>query len=186
MKRVFLHCKRVFAKFWFIILLSCSISPIIGLGVFIAMTAFSMAFFSDPIDVKAEVEDLLNNFTEEELGVIFAEKVDENVSDDDYLTLVAKYQSYICDNKKIDEITTWTGSEVNKEAFIYLYELNDKKIEGFDIDKQKEAIRKSISKDHVQTYRIINSGRALIFRYTYRYSGQTMDVVFSNEELKNC
>jgi len=186
MKRVFLHSKRVFAKFWFVILLSCSISPIIGLGVFIAMIVISMLFFSDPIDVKAEVEELMNHFTEEELEVVFAEKVDENISDDDYLALLARYQSYICEKKKSDEITTWVGSRVNKEAFIYLYELNDKKVASFDIDKQKEGIRKSINKNHVQTYRIITSGRDLIFRYTFMYSGETMDVIFSNEELKNC
>lgn len=186
MKRVFLHFKRLLKKIGFILFFAFAISPFIGLGLLILSMAISMLLFKDPVDLESEVEELLNYFTEEELEIIFAEKVDENVSDDDYLSLVAKYQSYVCDKKKIDEITTWTGSVVNKEAFIYLYELNDKKVEGFDIDKQKEAIRKSISKDHVQTYRIINSGRGLIFRYTYRYSGQTMDVVFSNEELKNC
>jgi hypothetical protein len=186
MKRVFAHFMRLVKKVGFILFFAFAISPIAGLGLLILFMAISMLLFKDPVDMESEVEELLNHFTEEELEIIFAEKVDEKVSDDDYLALVAKYQSYVCENKKIDEITTWTGSAVNKEAFIYLYELNDKKIESFDIDKQKEAIRKSISKDHVQTYRIINSGRDLIFRYTYRYSRKTMDVVFSNEELKNC
>lgn len=87
--------------------------------------------------------------------------------------------------KKIDKITTWVGSEVHNDSYIYLYELDDKKNIVFDIDKQKEGIRNSLNKENVQTYRIINSGRSLVFRYTFRNSGETKDVVFSNEELKN-
>lgn len=186
MKRVIAHFTRLVKKVGFILFFAFAISPITGLVLLILSMTISMLLFKDPVDVEGEVEELLNHFTEEELAIVFDDKVDEKVNDDEYLSLLAKYQSYVCEKKKIDEITIWKGSAVNKESFIYLYELNDKKIESFDVEKQKEAIRKSISKDHVQTYRIINSGRSLIFRYTYRHSGETKDVVFSNEELKNC
>lgn len=181
MKRVILHSKKVFGNHWFIILVASSISIFIGIGLFFLFLIYSLIFTQDPISVN----DILNSFTEEELAIIFNDKVDEKVNDDEYLSLVARYQSYVCDNKKIDEITTWVGSAVNKEAFIYLYELNDKRIEGFDIDKQKEGIRNSLDKNNVQTSRIINSGRSLIFRYTFKYSGEINDVIFSNEELSD-
>ena len=185
MKRVIAHFTRLVKKIGFILFFAFAISPIIGLGLLILSMAISMLLFKDPVDVEGEVKELLNHFTEEELAIVFDDKVDEKVSDDDYLSLIARYQSYICENKKIDEITTWTGSTVNKESFIYCYELNDKKILSFDIDKQKEGMRNSLNKSNVQTCRIINSGRNLIFRYTFRYSSKTYDVVFSNEELRN-
>jgi len=185
MKRFFAHFMRIIRKFWFILLIIAPISPVFFLGVLIMMTTISMIFFNDPVDIEAEVEDLMSNFTEEELEIIFADKVDEKVSDEEYLGLIAKYQSYVCGKKKIDKITTWVGSEVHNDSYIYLYELDDKKNIVFDIDKQKEGIRNSLNKENVQTYRIINSGRSLVFRYTFRSSGETKDVVFSNEELKN-
>lgn len=185
MKRVIAHFTRLLKKVGFILFFAFAISPFIGFGLLILSMVISMLLFKDPVDVESEVEELLNHFTEEELAIIFDDKVDEKVSDDEYLSLVARYQSYVCDNKKIDEITTWVGSAVNKEAFIYLYELNDKRIEGFDIDKQKEGIRNSLDKNNVQTSRIINSSRSLIFRYTFRHSGEINDVIFSNDELRN-
>ena len=185
MKRVFLHFKRLLKKMGFILFFAFAISPVTGLGLLILSMAISMLLFKDPVDVESEVEELLNHFTEEELAIIFDDKVDVKVSDDDYLSLVARYQSYICENKKIDEITTWTGSEANKDSFIYCYELNDRKIVSFDIDKQKEGIRKSLNKNNVQTYRIIDSGRDLVFRYTFKYSDNTYDVIFTNEELRS-
>lgn len=184
MKRVFLHFKRIIRKFWLLLLIIAPISPIFFLGVLIIMTVISMLCFSDPVDVESAVEDLMSHFTEDELEIIFAEKVDEKVSDQDYLSLIARYQSYVCP-KKLDSVTTWVGSEVNKQAYTYNYELNDRKIEGFDIEKQKESIRASINKKNVQTSRVINSGRNFIFRYIYKNSGEIVDVVFTNEELRN-
>jgi len=184
MKKFFAHFMRIIRKFWFILLIVAPISPIFFLGLLILMTLLSMLFFSDPIDVESAVEDILKNFTEEELDIIFAEKVDENITDDDYLNLCARYQTYVCP-KKLDRITTWVGSEVDNQAYIYKYDLNDKMIEGFDVVKQKESISASIDKNKVQTSRVIRSGRGIIFRYTYKNSGEVKDVVFSNEELVN-
>ena len=184
MKKFFAHFMRIIRKFWFFLLIIAPISPIFFLGVLIIMTVISMLCFSDPVDVESAVEDLMNHFTEDELEIIFAEKVDEKVSDEEYLALVARYQCYVCP-KKLDSVTTWVGSEVNKQAYTYNYELNDRKIEGFDIEKQKESIRASINKKNVQTSRVINSGRNFIFRYIYKNSGEIVDVVFTNEELRN-
>ena len=184
MKRVFAHFTRLLKKVGFILFFALAISPVAGLGLLVLSMAISLLFFKDPVSKEDLIEDVLNNFTEDELEIIFAEKVDDKVSDDDYLTLVAKYQSLYC-SKKLDGVTTWVGSAVNKDSFIFLYELNDRRIDGFDVDKQKEGMRKSITKNNVQTLRVISSGRGIIFRYTFKYSGETFDVVFSNEELKN-
>ncbi|MBO7538811.1 MAG: hypothetical protein J6T44_05975 [Prevotella sp.] len=184
MKRVFAHLMRIFRKFWFFLLIISPISPIFTFGVIIIMTVISLLCFDDPVDVESAVEDILNNFSEEELEIIFAEKMDKNVSDDKYLALVARYQSYVCP-KKLDAITTWVGSESKKDAYIYNYELNDRKFDSFDVDVQKQHILPSINKDSIQTSRVINSGRGIIFSYTYKNSGETKDVVFTNEELKS-
>lgn len=184
MKRFFAHLMRVVRKFWLFLLIIIPISPVFLLGVLIIMTLISMLFFSDPVDVESAVEDLLKNFTEDELDIIFAEEMDEKVCDDDYLSLIARYQSYVCP-KKLDAVTTWVGSEINKQAYIYKYELNDRKISGFDVNKQKDSIRAIINKNSIQTMRVINSGRDIVFRYTYKYSGENTDVVFTNDELAN-
>ena len=184
MKKFFAHFMRIIRKFWFFLLIIAPISPIFFFGVLIIMTVISMLFFSDPIDVESVVEDVLSNFTEEELEIIFSEEVDENVSDEEYLTLAARYQCYICP-KKLDKLTTWVGSENYKDSYVYQYDVNDKNIEFHDTDKQKELIKNSINKNNVQTLRLISSGKDVIFRYTYRNAGTVEDVVFTHEELEN-
>lgn len=183
MKRAFLHFKRVISKLWFILVLFGVISPIVLFGMAILMTIVSMMFFDDPVDPESAVEDILNNFTEEQLNIIFSEKVDEDVCDDDYLTLLARYQSYVCP-KKLDYITVWDGSELTNDSYVYLYTVNDKKFDYLDLSKQKDCIRTQINKNSVQTKRVISSGRNMVFRYTYKNSAQVEDVVFSNKELK--
>ena len=180
MKRVFLHSKKVIANHWFIILIAWAISFILGIGMFLVFLIFSLAFSEDPVDVN----EILNVFTEEELEIIFAEKVDEKVSDEEYLSLAARYQCYVCP-KKLDKLTTWVGSENYKDSYVYQYEVNDKNIEFHDTDKQKELIKNSINKNNVQTLRLISSGKDVIFRYTYRNAGTVEDVVFTHEELEN-
>ena len=184
MKRVFLHFKRIIRKFWFFLLIVSPISPIFMIGLLIIMTLISVMFFSDPVDVQSAVEDLMSHFTEDELEIIFAEKLDDKVSDEEFLTLAAKYQCYVCP-KKLDKFTTWVGSENYKDSYAFLYEVNDKNMEFHDIDKQKELIKKSINKNHIQTLRLIRSGKDVIFRYTYRNAGTVEDVVFTHEELEN-
>ena len=57
--------------------------------------------------------------------------------------------------------------------------------DDFDVNAQKQHILPSINKQSVQTSRVINSGKDIIFRYTYKNSGEIKDVVFTNAELKS-
>lgn len=178
MRRVYLHIKRLFKKFWFIIFFFSAISLVFGLGLVIIMTAISLLFFNDPVDIDA----ILDSFTERELGIILSEEMDESVSDDEYLTLAARYQSLLCP-KRIDSITTWTGSEITKDSFIYEYELK-KEPEGFSKELLKENIVGQINKNSQHVRRMISSNRNVIFRYVNRSTYDTFDITVSTEELK--
>ena len=178
MKRLFLHIKRVFKKFWVIIFFVSAISLVFGLALVIVMTAISMLFFSDPVDVDA----ILDNFTERELDIILSEKMDESVADDEYLELIARYQSYFCP-KKIDPITIWTGSRVTTDSFIYEYELK-KRIEGFSVEKLRNDILGKINKSSVHAQRMVRTNRNMVFKYTFRDNYETFDIVVSTEKLK--
>ena len=179
MKRVFSHIKRLFRKFWFFLFFAFAISPIMGLGVLILATVLSMALFSDPIDAK----DPADYFTEEELRKI---QSDEDVDDEEYLTLLAKYQSYECP-VKVDQITTWTSSEVTKESFICNYEINDRwhRYGEIDMNVVKSNILAQIDKKGVNVQRIIATNRNMIYRYWNRQSETFEDVVLSIDELRS-
>ena len=169
MKQIIYHLTRVFAKCWFIILIACTISPIVGLGVLIIFTIISMVFSSEPVEEK-NIDDY---FTDEDM-----KKMDkaEELDDDEYLTLVAKFQTYQCP-KKVDPITTWTSSELTKDAYIYNYEINDKKhmYRLLDMnDKQNDKIQ-----------RIIASNRNLVFRYRNYQKNTIDDVVLTANELRS-
>ena len=177
MKRIYLHIKRLFKKFWFIIFFAFAISIVHGIALLLIMLILSMLFFSDPVDVNA----ILDNFTEEELDTILAETVDEKVSDDDYLNLLARYQTFFCP-KKIDRITIWTNSEVTKDAYIFSYELKGKA--PISMEEQKKRIFAQINTNGVHVKRLVNSNRQLMFRYTYRQTGEAIEIVFTTDELR--
>ena len=179
MKRVFSHIKRLFRKFWFFLFFAFAISPIIGLGVLIIATVLSMVLFNDPVDAK-DPEDY---FTEEELRKI---QSDEDVDDEEYLTLLAKYQSYECP-VKVDKITTWTSSEVTKDSFICNYEINDRwhRYGEIDMNVVKSNILAQIDKKGINVQRIIATNRNMIFRYWNRQSETFEDVVLSIGELRS-
>lgn len=179
MKRVFSHIKRLFRKFWFFLFFAFAISPIIGLGVLIIATVLSMVLFNDPVDAK-DPEDY---FTEEELRKI---QSDEDVDDEEYLTLLAKYQSYECP-VKVDKITTWTSSEVTKDSFICNYEINDRwhRYGEIDMNVVKSNILAQIDKKGINVQRIIATNRNMIFRYWNRQSETFEDVVLSIDELRS-
>lgn len=178
MKRIYLHIKRLFKKFWFIIFFAFAISIVHGIALLVIMLILSMLFFSDPVDVNA----ILDNFTEEELDIILSETVDEKVSDDDYLNLLARYQTFFCP-KKFDSVTVWTGSVVTKEAYIYDYELK-REVDAFNKETLKERIMGQIDFNCVQVKRLLNSNRNMIFRYTYRNTGETFEITINSDELK--
>lgn len=179
MKRVFSHIKRLFRKFWFFLFFAFAISPIMGLGVLIIATVLSMVLFSDPIDAKAPAD----YFTEEELRKI---QSDEDVDDEEYLTLLAKYQSYECP-VKVDQITTWTSSEVTKNSYICNYEINDRwhRYGEIDMNVLKSNILAQIDKKGINVQRIIATNRNMIYRYWNRQSETFEDVVLSIDELRS-
>ena len=179
MKKVFSHIKRLFRKFWFFLFFAFAISPIMGLGVLIIATVLSMALFSDPVDAK----DPADYFTEEELRKI---QSDEDVDDEEYLMLLAKYQSYECP-VKVDQITTWTSSEVTKDSFICNYEINDRwhRYGEIDMNVVKNNILAQIDKKGVNVQRIIATNRNMIYRYWNRQSETFEDVVLSIDELRS-
>lgn len=177
MKRVFLHSKRVFAKHWFIICIAWAVSFIFGIGMFLILLIWSLNFKEDPIDVK----DILNNFTEEELDMVLAETVDENISDEEYLQTLARYQSYFCP-KKVDYMTIWQGTENTNESYILFYEVK-KDYENIDQEKVRENILSQLNRNSVQTIRLARSNKNMIFRYTSRETGEHFDIVISNKEL---
>ena len=177
MKKLFLHIKRLFKKFWFVIFFFFAISLIHGLIALVVMTIISLLFFDNIVDVDA----ILENFTDKQLEIILSEEMDENVTDDDYLTLLARYQSFFCP-KKIDRTTIWTSSEVTKEAYIFNYELKGN--EPIATDEQKKRIFAQINTNGVHVMRLVNSNRQLVFRYTYRQTGETVEIVFTTDELR--
>lgn len=179
MKKVIYHITRVFSKCWFIILLACTISPIVGLGVLILFTIISMVFSSEPVEEK-NIDDY---FTDEDM-----KKMDkaEELDDDEYLTLVAKFQTYQCP-KKVDPITTWTSSELTKDAYVYNYEINDKKhmYRLLDMNDLKNQILSKIDKQNDKIQRIIASNRNLVFRYRNYQKNTIDDVVLTANELRS-
>lgn len=179
MKQIIYHLTRVFAKCWFIILLACTISPIVGLGVLILFTIISMVFSSEPVEEK-NIDDY---FTDEDM-----KKMDkaEELDDDEYLTLVAKFQTYQCP-KKVDPITTWTSSELTKDAYVYNYEINDKKhmYRLLDMNDLKNQILSKIDKQNDKIQRIIASNRNLVFRYRNYQKNTIDDVVLTANELRS-
>ena len=154
-----------------------AISLVFGLALVIIMTVISKLFFSDPVDVDA----ILDNFTERELEIILSEEMDESVADEEYLELIARYQSYFCP-KKIDRRTIWTGCMVTNDAYVFSYEYKGN--ESISSEQQKAKILSQINMNGVHVKRLVNSNRSLVFRYTYRQTGETMDIVFSTDELK--
>ena len=178
MKRVILHSKKVIRNHWFIICIAGAVSFIFGIIAFLAFLIYSMNFTEDPVDVN----DIMKEFTEEELGIVLADTMDENVSDEEYFTLLARYQSYFCP-KKVDRVTTWVGSEVTKDSYIMSYEIK-KEIEGFSADVLKDNILKEINPNCVQTIRLVRSGKNMVFRYTNISTYDSFDIVITPNDLK--
>lgn len=177
MKRVFLHSKKVIGNHWFIICIAGAVSFVFGIGMFILLLAYSLAFKEDPIDVN----DVMNSFTERELGIILDETVDENVTDDEYLSLLARYQSYFCP-KKIDYMTTWMGSEATETSYTMFYEIK-KNFDFVDKNVLRESILSHINRNSVQAIRIARSHKNMVFRYTDRKTYESFDLVITNKEL---
>lgn len=179
MKRVFYHIMRLFRKFWYLLMIAFAISPIMGLGVLIIATVISMTLFGDPVEAK----DPSDYFTEDELRMLQSGEVDD---EEEYLTLLAKYQTYECP-VKIDKITTWTSSAVTKESYIFNYEIYDRWHRYGEIDKDtvKSNLLSQIDKDGCHVKYIVATNRNLIFRYWNRETDTVEDIVISTDELRS-
>ena len=179
MRNLLFHIVRVLRKFGLLMFLAFVISPINGVVVLVIATVISMVFFKETVEEK-NPEDY---FTDEELRKI---ESGEEMYDEEYLTLLAKYESYKCP-VKVDEITTWTGSEVTNDSYIYNYEINDKKHKygEIDMDVLKSNILARIDKNGNNAKRIIATNRNMIYRYWDGQTGSCQDVVVSTDELKN-
>lgn len=179
MKRVFSHIMRLIRKFGFFLFFAFVMSPIIGLGVLIMATVLSMLLFEDPIDAK----DPADYFTEDELRIIQTEEI---VDDEEYLTLMAKYQTFKCP-VKVDQITTWTSSEVTNDAFICNYEIHDRwhRFGEIDMNEVKKNILARIDKNSSSVLRIVATNRNMIYRYWNHQKGSFEDIVLSTDELRS-
>ena len=177
MKRVFLHSKKVIANHWFIIFIAGAISFILGIGMFLLLLIWSMAFTQDPVDV----DDVMDNFSERELEIVLAETIVESVSDEEYLSTLARYQSYFCP-KKLDYLTTWVGSVYTGDSYVLNYEIK-RDIEAINQETLRENILAQINKNSVQVIRLVRSCKNMIFRYTDRKTYESFDIVIGNMEL---
>ena len=178
MKRIFLHSKRVLQNHWFIIAIAWAVSFVFGIAAFILFLVYSMNFKDDPVDVK----EILNNFTEEELAIVLSETVDESVSDEEYLQLLARYQSQFCP-KKIDYMTIWTGSALSDSSYIMYYDVK-KNFETIDQNVLRNNILAQINRNNVQSIRLARSNKNMILRYTDCKSGEYFDIVIESKDLK--
>lgn len=178
MKRLLFHIVRLLRKFGFLMFLAFVISPISGIVVLAVATVISIMFFNDPVEEK-DPEDY---FTEEELRKI---ESDEEMDDEEYLTLLAKYQSYKCP-VKIDKLTTWVSSEVTKDSYICNYEINNKnhKYGEIDMNVLKSSILSRIDKNDANAKRIVATNRNMVYRYWNRQTGTYEDIVLSTDELR--
>lgn len=179
MRNLLFHIIRVLRKLGLLMFFVFVVSPISGFVVLVIATLISMVFFNDPVEEK-DPEDY---FTDEELRKI---ESDEEIDDEEYLTLLAKYESYKCP-VKVDEITTWTSSEVTKDSYICNYEINEKKHKYGEIDMNtlKNNILARIDRNGNNAKRIIATNRNMIYRYWNRQTETYEDVVISTDELKN-
>lgn len=184
MKKLVLHIKRLFRKFWLYIIFMFGLSGVIGLLNLIIMIIISLLFFRDPLE-PIDMDAVLQEFTDEELSIIEAVEIDETVTDEQYLTLLARFQCFICP-KRVDSATIWDGSEMTNDAYIYQYELNDHSMwlnKNFK-DGLKERILSEVNTKGVHAQRLIRTNRNLIYRYWLRYAGGYTDIVITPQELQ--
>lgn len=180
MGKVIQHAKRVFKYFWILIVFLGAIQIFFGLGAFVLLLIISLMFFDNfPEEKKPE-----DYFTDEEWRIIHSDEASQD--DEEYLSLLARFQTYECPIK-VDEITTWTSSELTKESFICHYEINDKrgKYGVIDMAKVKKDILDSIDKEGYKVQRIVATNRNMIFRYWNRQTETSEDIVLSTDELKS-
>lgn len=184
MRKLALHVKRLFRKYWLYIMFMFGISGVVGLLNLIIMITISLLFFRDPLE-PIDTDAIIQEFTDEELTIIDNVEMDEEVTDEQYFALLARFQCFICP-RRIDSATIWNGSEVARDAYIYQYELNDqyKWLNKSFENGLKKRILSEINTKGVYAQRLIRSNRNLIYRYWLRHAGGHTDIIITPQELQ--
>lgn len=164
MRKLYLHFVRLIKNMGCLfVLLFLVTGPWSVIIIFPICLVISLLFFRDPIDYQKINE----QFTEEELKILDAEKVEEHVSDDLYLSLYVKMMNLLV-NQHIDEDKQKIIIELNEDSLVYNYHFYDKETkEQFD-KKYTEGIsmiKNDLVKQFVPYHRLKNSHRNLIVRY---------------------
>ena len=185
MTKFYLHVKRLFRKYWLFILFMFAMSPLVGLANLIIMLAISLLFFTDPLE-PIDMDGVKQEFTEEELSILDGESMQEDVTDEEYLKLLARFQCFICP-RRIDSATIWNGSGVTDDAYVYHYELNDhyRWLNKNYEEGLKERILSRLDTESVHVQRIIRTNRNLVYRYWLRHAGGCTEIVITPEDLQN-
>lgn len=183
MRKIVLHAKRLFRKYWFYILLMFGLSVVVGLANFIIMLVISLLFFRDPME-PINMDEVMQEFTEEEL-LIISGGIFEGVTDEDYFKLLARYECFVCP-RRVDSATIWNGSEVTHDSYICHYELNDhyRWLNKNYEEGLKERILSRLDTESVHVQRIIRTNRNLVYRYWLRHAGGYMEIVITPEEIQ--
>ncbi len=97
--------------------------------------------------------------------------------------------------KQIDDITTWTGCEIEDPYFIYNYEIDESAFEedtdvfAFMEDQNAEfksmlgeGLKQAVNIDETKQY-LIDAGLGVRYHYTGSKSGKTMNFDFTPEEV---
>lgn len=112
------------------------------------------------------------------------------ISEEDYSLLMISLTTKMMLPTKVDEVTTWTETIVTDNSFEYVYSINDKYVDMTLADKTQMKIEKeNMLIQHLNLMqnvisKCISSHRKLIYRYIGSQSGISLDIVFSEKELK--
>ena len=168
MRKVYLHFLRLFrAMGCLFLLLFIATGPWGALVIFpiclIISLIISLLFFNDPIDFQK----IREQFTEEELKILDADKIEKDVSDDLYLSLFVKMMNLRA-NSSLDENKQKIIIELNDNSIVFSYRFFDEATKArFDKKRTEFAtmIKNDLAKQFVPYHRLKKSHRNLIVRY---------------------
>ena len=163
MRKLYLHFVRLIKNMGCLFVIIFLVTGPYVLIVIPVCLIISLIFFSDPIDVQKITE----QFTEEELKILDAEKIEEHVSDDLYLSLYVKMMNLRA-NISLDENKQKIIIELNDDSIVFNYRFFDEATKArFDKKKTEFAtmIKNDLVKQFVPYHRLKNSHRNLIVRY---------------------
>lgn len=177
MKKIISHFKRTVIKFGALIILATCISIVYGILLWVLLSIISLLFF--PISEK-RLEDY---FSDEEMKKI---ENDEELDNEEFLSFAARFQSYRCP-VKIDQHTTWVGSEVTSDSYIchYEFKISDYAYSTINWEATKENSLNNIPNDDQRLEVMVETNRKLIYQYTNIKTGEVKNLVWDVETLRN-